>query len=392
MARDPLDHALAEIGSREDAVQRERSAFDAIARGATSVVIAGCGYLGKLALSGARTAGLDVVAFADNNAARWGETLEGVPIMAPAEAVSRHNNDACFVVAVYNGTPFRDQLAALGCSRIVPYPMFFWQYSRSMPAEDRLELPHRILESVDDMKAGYARLSDAVSRTEFAAQIGWRCTLDYGRLPPPAPAAAMYFDPSVVRLSDDEALVDCGAFDGDSIRMFLDRTSGAFQRIYAFEPDPKNRVGLDAYLSSLPGAARERISVFPFGVGDVNGPVSFDGSGTAGSHILSSGGTDIVECRRLDDILDGLPVTMVKMDIEGAEPGALHGATETIRRSRPILAVCAYHKCEHLWTLPVIMSAALPDYQILLRRYAEECWETVYYAVAPERVVHDPRA
>jgi hypothetical protein len=115
--------------------------------------------------------------------------------------------------------------------------------------------------------------------------------------------------------------------------------------------------------------------------------VSFDGSGTAGSRISEAGGTEIIECRRLDDLLDGQPVTIVKMDIEGAEPAGLTGATATIRRTQPILAACAYHKCDHLWRLPAIMNAALPEYRILLRRYAEECWETVYYAVPPKRVV-----
>jgi FkbM family methyltransferase len=383
---DPLDQALLELGTRESVLERETGAFDAIAGGATHVVIAGCGHLGGVALAGARRAGLNVVAFADNNPARWGGTLKGVPVLSPRDAVSAHNRDAMFVVAIYNGRASRQQLRDLGCTRVVPYPLFFWQFSRQMPEEDRLELPHRILAAVDDMRRGYARLSDDVSRKEFGAQIAWRCTLDYGRLPPPDPATAMYFAPEMVRLSADEALVDCGAFDGDSIRMFLDRTSGAFSRIYAFEPDPRNRTLLESYLSTLPGPARERIVVFPFGVADFNGAVSFDGSGTAGSRITTTGGSDVVECRRLDDLLDGLPVTIVKMDIEGAEPGALRGATATIRRTRPVLAVCAYHKCEHLWTLPVIMSATLPDYRIFLRRYAEECWETVYYAVPPERV------
>lgn len=389
MSSDPLERTLAALERREGVLQRETGAFDSVARGASQVVICGCGYLGRLALSGARRAGLDVVAFADNNAARWGGTLEGIPIMSPADAVAAHNRHAVFVVAIYNGTPSRAQLRDLGCDRIVPYPMFFWRFSRHMPEEDRLELPHRILSGVDDMRAGYARLSDVRSRREFAAQIAWRCTLDYQVLPRPEPPSAMYFGPDVARLSGDETLVDCGAFDGDSIRMFLDKTSGAFRRIYAFEPDPSNRTVLESYLSTLPASDRARISVLPFGVGDSNGAASFDGSGTAGSRMTATGGTDVVECRRLDDMLDDVPVTFIKMDIEGAEPGALRGASGTIRRTRPILAVCAYHKCEHLWTLPVIMSVALPAYRIFLRRYAEECWETVYYAVPPERVAAD---
>jgi hypothetical protein len=74
------------------------------------------------------------------------------------------------------------------------------------------------------------------------------------------------------------------------------------------------------------------------------------------------------------------------MDIEGAEPEALLGAARTMARHRPIMAICAYHKCEHLWTIPQLLKAANPDYKIYLRRYAEDCWETVYYAVPPERL------
>jgi FkbM family methyltransferase len=392
VALESLEQTLAAFGSAERMREDERRAFDAVARGSTTVVIAGCSYLGRLALAGARGAGLDVVAFADNDAARWGGAVDGVPIMAPAEAVARHDRDAFFVVAIYNGTAVRRQLADLGCRRIVPYPLFFWQFCRHMPGEDRLELPHRILGHATDMRAGYALLADARSRREFAAQVGWRCSLDYGLLPRPDPASAMYFAPDVVELSTDEVLVDCGAFDGDSIRLFLGRTAGAFRHIYAFEPDPKNRTGLEHYLSTLPAGAAKRTSVLPFGVSDFNGAARFNGSGTAGSRLTSSPGADSIECRRLDDALADVPVTIIKMDIEGAEPDALLGATATIRRARPILAICAYHKCEHLWTLPVILSGALPEYRIFLRRYAEECWETVYYAIPPERVVRDRAA
>jgi len=97
--------------------------------------------------------------------------------------------------------------------------------------------------------------------------------------------------------------------------------------------------------------------------------------------------SEAIECRRLDDILDGPPPTFIKMDIEGAEPEAIRGATKTIRKARPIMAVCAYHKCDHLWTIPALLKDALPDYHIFLRRYAEECWELVYYAIPPERLV-----
>jgi FkbM family methyltransferase len=196
----------------------------------------------------------------------------------------------------------------------------------------------------------------------------------------------MYYAPDLVFLNEREVLADCGAFDGDSIRMFLESTHGRFRHIYAVEPDTKNLAALNKYLSSLAGDVPPRISVLPFGLSDRDEVVSFDASGTVGSRVVADAGSDSIQCRRLDDILDGPQPTLIKMDIEGAEPRAIVGATATIRASRPILAICAYHKCEHLWTLPDLIKNALPDYEIFLRRYAEECWETVYYAIPPERL------
>jgi FkbM family methyltransferase len=354
--------------------------------GVSGVVILGCGYLGMFTLEGATRAGLKVLAFADNNQSNWGRRIAGIEVMSPQEAVNKYNDDAFFVAAVYNGTAPRKQLAELNCKRIVPYPLFFWRFSQHMPFEDRLELPNRVIEDQKAIHAGYSHLSDAKSRIEFAAQIQWRCSLDYDCLPKADPPAEMYYAPDLVFLNEREVLADCGAFDGDSIRMFLESTHGRFRHIYAIEPDTKNLAALNKYLGSLAGDVARRISVLPFGLSDRDEVVSFDASGTVGSRVVADAGSDSIQCRRLDDILDGPQPTLIKMDIEGAEPRAIPGAAATIRDSRPILAICAYHKCEHLWTLPVLIKNALPEYKIFLRRYAEECWETVYYAVPPERL------
>jgi FkbM family methyltransferase len=383
---DPLDQTLAALGPEERVRQRESGLFDALTRGATRAVIFGCGPLGRVVLSGARAAAVEVVAFADNNLALHGTDLDGVPIMAPADAVAAYGRDAYFVVGVYNSAAPRKQLQDLGCERVVPYPAFFWRFASRMQAPG-LDLPHRILASVAAIRSGYQRLADSKSRQEFAAQIAWRCSLDYDRLPPPDRASDIYFPTDLMRLSDEEVLVDCGAFDGDSIRLFRERTGGSCRHIYACEPDAGNRRALDLYLSSLPDDKRDSVSVFPFAVGNHDGAVFFNASGTAGSRITTDHSTASIECRRLDSLLEGIAPTIIKMDIEGAEPDAISGATKTIRASRPILAVCAYHACEHLWTLPALMSAALPEYRISLRRYAEECWETVYYAIPPERAL-----
>jgi len=290
------------------------------------------------------------------------------------------------VVAIYNSDAPRRQLRDLGCTRIVPYPVLFWKHWRTMPKEDRLELPHRILERAGEMAAGYELLADKQSRREFCAQIRWRCLLDYGCLPPADDPREMYFPAGLFALTPAEVFVDCGAFDGDSIRAFLGASHGRFGKIYAWEADGGNCSALRDYCSGLGAETAAKVEILPYAVGARNGTVRFCAEGSVGSRMADSGETQEVECRTIDSVLADAAPTLIKMDIEGAEPDALRGAAQTMAHSSPVMAACVYHKCDHLWELPQLMKLANPDYRIFLRRYAEDCWETVYYAVPPERL------
>jgi len=300
--------------------------------------------------------------------------------------VERYGKQACFLMAVYNASPVAQQLRELGCAGIVPYPAFFWKYGKHL-VDERLELPHRILEQAGQFEQAYELLSDDRSRQEFCAQLRWRCLLDYDCLPKPDAPSDMYYPQDLFRLLPNEVLVDCGAFDGDSIRSFLEKTSGRFRHIYAFEPDQSNIRALGAYTSMLPANLAQSITVMPYALGREDGTVRFAAEGSVGSKVVADGGTIELECRSLDSALAAeLRPTLIKMDIEGAELDAIPGAADTIARCRPVMAVCAYHHCSDLWVLPGLLKAASPDSRIFLRRYAEECWETVYYAIPPERL------
>jgi FlaA1/EpsC-like NDP-sugar epimerase len=114
---DPLAEVLASAGSI-GALPR----LEPVYAEARSAVIFGCGHLGRLSLEGATAAGLNILAFADNNQANWGRRIAGIEVISPQEAVHKYNDDAFFVAAIYNGTAPRKQLAEMGCKRIVPYP------------------------------------------------------------------------------------------------------------------------------------------------------------------------------------------------------------------------------------------------------------------------------
>ena len=54
-----------------------------------AVVLAGAGKVGHEFLEALRASAVPVVAFADNNPAKWGQTVAGLPVLSAAEAVSR---------------------------------------------------------------------------------------------------------------------------------------------------------------------------------------------------------------------------------------------------------------------------------------------------------------
>ena len=287
-----LETLLAELLREplEVAEARAATAFDRIAAPfENQVVVFGAGHLGRLAVSGLRAAGIEPLAFCDNKPKLWDTRVDHTPVLSPAVLAGRYKNSATFVTAIYNPSAIRNQLRELGCARIVPYPALFWKHWRSMPGEDRLELPHRILARAGEMAAGYELLSDQRSRAEFCAQIRWRCLLEYDSLPPHDEPGATYFPPDLFRLQPGEVFVDCGAFDGDTLRPFLRLTEGRFRRIFAVEADPANLQALERYCSGLPPETARRITILPHAVGPADGFVRFSADGFVGSRIAEAG-------------------------------------------------------------------------------------------------------
>jgi FkbM family methyltransferase len=335
-------------------------------------------------LVGLRRAGIEPLAFADNNPQAWGKDIDGLKVLPPDEACSRYGDSACFVVTIYNGSAVRRQLADLGCKRIAPFPALFWKHFQIFTPTTGIDLPHRMHTATADIMLCDSILYDEPSRRELCEQLTWRYWLDYDVLSSPFDGKHTYFPLDLITPQNDEVFVDCGSFDGDSLNSFSTHWNRKFRHAYAFEGDPANQAALAGNIQKM-GLA-ERTTIMPYVVGNLNGPVSFACSGTASSHVSSTAGAITAEARRLDDLQWSLPPTYIKMDIESAEPEALLGAQQLLRRYHPILAICTYHRSEHLWQIPNLIHSISPEYRIFLRRYAEECWEGVCYAVPSQRL------
>jgi FkbM family methyltransferase len=387
-AQPRLEHIFERMRAegRETCVHREKAAFDSMIAPFTDLVLFGAGPLGRSILEGLRKAGVNPLAFADNNPNLWGSWVDGLAILPPQESADRYGDRAGFVVTIYNGSSARTQLQGLGCRKVLPFVPLLWKYFDVFIPHCGIDLPDRIAEQGVQIEECYSILADDISRREFCGQLEWRYWLDYAALAAPLSPQDIYFPSDIVSVSSREVFVDCGAFDGDSIRSFLAHRNQTFSHIVGLEPDPDNRRRLCEFISHLPADTGKRISVLPYAAGNENKKVTFRATETAGSKLAAEGWTTEVECHRLDDLPWAHTPTFIKMDIEGAEPEALAGAAHLLQRYHPVLAVCVYHRNEHLWRIPNLIHSISGDYNLFLRRYAEECWEMVCYAVPADRL------
>ena len=83
-------------------------------------------------------------------------------------------------------------------------------------------IPHRILLQSDKVRKAYQLSSDDEFRREYLAQLRYRLLGDFECLPDPVPGP-MYFREELFSLRRNETFVDCGAFDGDTLSLFLEK-------------------------------------------------------------------------------------------------------------------------------------------------------------------------
>ncbi len=379
---------LAEIAAEAPEARRERwlGQFDRMAGPrANQLVLFGSGQFGQWVLSRLRKAGVEPCCFSDNNPARWGSSVDGIEVLSPAEAVQRFGQAACFIVTVYNGSSARKQLRKMGCACVLSASLLFWKYPDTFTPDLGIDVPERLLEEVDQVRECFALLADERSRQELCDQIEWRYWMRPEYLLLPENQGELYFPNDLVTEVEEEVLVDCGAFDGDSIRSFVRRGQN-FRHVYALEPDAMSLEKLRASVKQLPAEIREKVTVWPYAVGNEDERVHFVETHDVASKVsLASEGTAI-ESRKLDSLPWQSTPTYIKMDIEGWEPYAIAGAAELLKNELPVLAICLYHRTGHLWQIPNLIHLLAPEYALYLRRYAEDCWEQVCYAVPPKRL------
>lgn len=336
------------------------------------------------------------VCFCDKNKSGT-EPSTGLKIISPRELLEKYPDMNIVISSSLYLKEIEHDLSALGVpqSRILPRRLLLLllllllqlcsrgtaEYGKYLKRSHYLMLFNALSKMMTDepgaqltgCRQTYNWLSDEYSKKVF---------LDYLKLcfiaapVEPSPLSMQYFDP-VMELNDAEVFVDCGAYTGDTAENFMSRVNNRYRHYFAFEPDPENYKAASAFLKDKPDT-----TLIPKGLWNCDTTLCFK-EGYASCSTVAEAGEICVDVTSIDHYFSNkkqIP-TIIKMDIEGSELEALKGAEDTIRRHKPKLAICIYHKPEDLYEIPQFIKSCRSDYRFYIRHYTDTFAELVLYAI-----------
>lgn len=335
------------------------------------VVIYGMGNGAVKILAKCREYQIEVKAiFASDEFVR-GQSFLGYKIIKYAEVIEQYGPDIIILLAFgAEKPPMLEHFAALAQKHelLAPnFPLFGERCFDNLFVEQYRK----------ELSEAYEMLADAQSRRVFKNICNYKLSGKVEYLQAIATERVEDIQ-TLLNPGARETYMDLGAYNGDTVKEFLEITGGQYERIIAFEPDTKNFKKLAAWQLS---SGLANVEIVNKGIWSGAGTLHFNNDG-ARSSAIDTTGKFCIAVEGVDNFLAGRPVSLIKMDVEGAEQQALDGARTTLGRYRPKLFVACYHREEDLFELPFKIRELNDSYRIYLRKHPYiPAWELNLFAV-----------
>ena len=245
-------------------------------------------------------------------------------------------------------------------------------------------------EHADDFAGLYQRLADSRSRAVLVNFLhNWLTMSEDDIFDMGERIFADYADFDILSCGAGEVIADVGAYTGDSALGYI-YSFGDYQKMYCYELSPETAAVLASNLKDYPnidirckgvGARHEWMKISTEGNYYSNGITNLtEGSDCSGSadysesadhseasgHSEKSASSQATEIVTLDEDINE-KLTLIKMDIEGAERAAIQGSRRHITEEKPKLLISVYHGNEDIYEIPKLISSIRDDYQYYLR-------------------------
>lgn len=181
---------------------------------------------------------------------------------------------------------------------------------------------------------------------------------------------------------EGDIVISAGGYLGETALWFAQKVTDN-GHVYTFEPTKNS---YDILTNNIVNNRMENvISAFNIGLMDSNGEFGLvENRNSSNNEICKN--TDVlnrIDVTTIDEFVSGnslKKVDYIKMDVEGAESSCLKGAVSTIKKFKPKIAACIYHKPTDLVEVAEIIKGIVPEYKLKITHKNPYLLETVLFA------------
>lgn len=349
------------------------------------VVIWGTGSYGYGVLKRLEENGLknNLISFCDSDRNKWGTSIDSLSVFSYEYIKQNFKDNILFLICSSSGKEIKNKLIALGEKEeniYLPKELGYLQKDAVLKSFNRMFLKSDKEYFNNSVMHFKNMLQDDESKEVLDARVNLIKTGNWKYLNNIDINKEQYFLNDFYDLNDKEIYVDLGAWNGDTVLKFINKVNGKYKKIIAFEPEKENYKSLKL---NIERNNIENIDIYNLGSWNEKTNLKLL-SNDAGSRInnekIEGGGISIIHTEKLDNLFIDTPITFIKMDIEGAEKESILGAKEIIKKYKPKLAICVYHKLEDIYMIPKMIKELVPEYKLYLRHHSSNMGETVCYA------------
>ncbi|ODN66002.1 FkbM family methyltransferase [Methylophaga muralis] len=352
------------------------------------LVLYGAGNLGRMAKKYCDRLGIAIEAVVDQQAEqhRQDPFWQDLTILHPEHVSEEIKQSSLLAICVANSvySQLWKTLTEQGWQDVAHFYDITEAYRDKHPLSNGWFCSQLSAEEGEQILAVMGQWHDPMSRAYHLQFIAWRhLREDWLFAGADMQLDNRYLIPEVKSvMHQQEVIADIGGHQGETSLLLLDAVNYHYQSLWIFEPDPDNLSLIQVSLSKLIERDQDRIHLYDIALSDISGAGQFfDGAGYACQ--LTEIGDKTVTVKTFDSF--DIPVTFIKLHLEGEELNALQGAEKTLMKYRPIVASTAYHNSLGLYKMAAWLMKTLDNYQFFFRLHSGCGTGAVIYAIPTER-------
>lgn len=312
----------------------------------------------------------------DNDINKWGKKIKGYDIFSPNKINEMDKeNTAIMISAVSNQYEIANELInkyKFNENSLYSYTNDFFE-----KAFKNCEIGYK-----EKLNKVIPLLEDENSKRYVEETVNNRITRNPLYLKGNSFINKQYEYANKVVLNEEDVIVDCGAYIGDTAELFMKKLNNKC-KIICIEPFKESYKKLLDFADK-----KDNISCYNFAVSNYvdekiissSDSELFSGAKIKDKNEVDNNINNEIKVSTLDKILEDVEkVDYIKMDIEGEEVNALKGAKDIIKKFKPNMMISAYHVFDHIFEIPMLIKSINPEYKIYAGHQPGAPFEIEYY-------------